>query len=131
MLLDTSAFLAIFQNEPERRMFNEAIESAGSRMTSVATFIETSIVLESRYGAEGIRDFDLFLEKASISILPVDVDQGQVARQAFRQFGKGRHPAGLNFGDCFSYALAKSLAQPLLYKGVDFSLTDIQPAVTS
>ena len=112
-------------------MFNEAIESAGSRMTSVATFIETSIVLESRYGAEGIRDFDLFLEKASISILPVDVDQGQVARQAFRQFGKGRHPAGLNFGDCFSYALAKSLAQPLLYKGVDFSLTDIQPAVTS
>jgi ribonuclease VapC len=131
MVLDTSAFLAIFQNEPERRMFNEAIESAGSRMTSVATFIETSIVLESRYGAEGIRDFDLFLEKASISILPVDVDQGQVARQAFRQFGKGRHPAGLNFGDCFSYALAKSLAQPLLYKGVDFSLTDIQPAVTS
>lgn len=131
MVLDTSAFLAIFQNEPERRMFNEAIESAGSRMSSVATFIETSIVLESRYGAEGIRDFDLFLEKASISILPVDVDQGQVARQAFRQFGKGRHPAGLNFGDCFSYALAKSLAQPLLYKGVDFSLTDIQPAVTS
>lgn len=129
MVLDTSAFLAIFQNEPERRTFNEAIESADSCAISVATFIETSMVLESRFGAEGIRDFDLFLGKASILVLPVDVDQGYLARQAFRQYGKGRHPAGLNFGDCFSYALAKSLAQPLLYKGYDFSQTDIQSAV--
>lgn len=129
MVLDTSAFLAIFQDEPERRTFNEVIESADSCVLSVATFVETSMVLESRYGAEGIRDFDLFLSKASISVLPVDVDQAHLARQAFRQYGKGRHPAGLNFGDCFSYALAKSLAQPLLYKGQDFSQTDIQAAV--
>ncbi len=87
------------------------------------------MVLESRYGAEGIRDFDLFLSKASISVLPVDVDQGYLARQAFRQYGKGRHPAGLNFGGCFSYALAKSLGQPLLFKGNDFSQTDIKTAV--
>jgi ribonuclease VapC len=129
MVLDTSVFLAIFQDEPERRTFNEVIESADSRALSVATFVETSMVLESRYGAEGIRDFDLFLSKASISVLPVDVDQAHLARQAFRQYGKGRHPASLNFGDCFSYALAKSLAQPLLYKGQDFSQTDIQAAV--
>ena len=129
MVLDTSAFLAIFQDEPERRTFNEVIESADSCVLSVATFVETSMVLESRYGAEGIRDFDLFLSKASISVLPVDVDQAHLARQAFRQYGKGRHPAGLNFGDCISYALAKSLVQPLLYKGQDFSQTDIRAAV--
>ena len=130
MVIDTSAFLAIFQNEAERKKFNELLESAGSLSISVATFIETSIVLESRYGAEGVRDFDLFLDKASISVLPVDVSQGNVARQAFRQYGKGRHRAGMNFGDCFSYALAKTLAQPLLYKGDDFSLTDVKSALT-
>jgi ribonuclease VapC len=131
MVLDTSAFLAIFQNEPERRTFNEVIEPADSCALSVATFIETSMAIESRYGAEGIRDFDLFLSKASISVIAVDVDQCHLARQAFRQYGKGRHPAGLNFGDCFSYALAKSLAQSLLYEGHDFSQTDIQTAVAA
>jgi len=131
MILDTSVFLTIFQNEAERRSFIEVIESTGSCSISVATFIETSMAVESRYGAEGIRDLDLFPSKASISVLPVDADQGHLARQAFRQYGKGRHPAGFNYGDCFSYALAKSLAQPLLYKGQNFSQTDIQSAVTA
>jgi ribonuclease VapC len=125
MVIDTSALLAILQNEPERRTFNEAIESADTRCISAANFVEVSIVIESRYGPDGIRDLDLFLSKAEIELVPVDSEQSFVARQAFRQYGKGRHTAGLNFGDCFSYALAKSLGEPLLFKGNDFSKTDL------
>lgn len=125
MVIDTSALLAILQDEPERRAFNEAIESADARSISAATFVETSIVIESRYGAEGLRDLDLLIAKAGIDLVAVDAEQADLARTAFSRFGKGRHPAGLNFGDCFSYALARSLAEPLLYKGGDFSLTDV------
>lgn len=125
MVIDTSALLAILQDEPERRAFNEAIESAETRSISAATFVETSIVIESRYGAEGLRDLDLLLAKARIDLVPVDSEQAQAARQAYTRFGKGRHPAGLNFGDCFSYALARILGEPLLYKGSDFSHTGI------
>ena len=125
MVIDTSALLAILQDEPERRAFNEAIESADIRSVSAASFVEVSIVIESRYGPDGIRDLDLFLSKAEIKLIPVDAEQAFVARQAFRQFGKGRHAACLNFGDCFSYALAKSLGEPLLFKGEDFSKTDL------
>ncbi|MEA3276179.1 MAG: type II toxin-antitoxin system VapC family toxin [Pseudomonadota bacterium] len=128
MVIDTSALLAILRDEPERRAFNEAIESAETRSLSAASFVEVSIVIEARYGPEGIRDLDLFLSKAEIALIPVDSDQGYVARQAFRHFGKGRHPAGLNFGDCFSYALARTLGEPLLSKGDDFSKTDLQLA---
>jgi ribonuclease VapC len=129
MVLDTSALLAILFDEPERRSFNEAIEAAGDRLLSVATLVETSIVLEVRYGAEGVRDLDEFLRAAGIAVVPVDAGQGQLAMQAYRRYGKGRHAAGLNFGDCFAYALAKSVNQPLLYKGTDFSKTDIPPAI--
>ena len=126
MVLDTSAVLAILQNEPERRSFNEAIEAAESRSLSVASFVESSIVIESRYGADGMRDLDLFFAKAQIQLIAVDVEQAHLARQAFRLFGKGRHAAGLNFGDCFSYALARSLGDTLLFKGADFSKCDIE-----
>ena len=126
MVIDTSAVLAILQDEPERRMFNEAIEEAETRSLSVASFLETSMIVESRYGSDGMRDLDLFIAKAQIELIAVDVEQAHLARQAFRQFGKGRHPAGLNFGDCFSYALARSLADPLLYKGSDFGKCDIE-----
>jgi ribonuclease VapC len=126
-VIDTSAVLAILQNEPERRKFNEALETADARSMSTASFVEISIILESRYGADGVRDFELFISKAQINLVPVDTEQAQLARRAFREYGKGRHPAGLNFGDCFSYALAKSLDEPLLYKGEDFTQTDIQP----
>jgi len=125
MVVDTSALLAILQDEPERRSFNEALEAADRCSISAATLVETSIVVESRYGAEGVRALDLLLARASIDVVPVDAAQAQVARAAFARFGKGRHPAGLNFGDCFSYALARSLAEPLLFKGDDFGLTDL------
>jgi ribonuclease VapC len=125
MVIDTSALLAILNNEPERRSFNEAIEAAESVSLSAATFVETSIVIEARFGAEGARDLDHFLSLSSIQVREVDADQAYVARRAFTEFGKGRHPAGLNFGDCFSYALAKVRGERLLFKGSDFSQTDV------
>jgi len=125
MVLDTSAVLAILQDEPERRAFNEAIEAADSRSLSVASLVEASIVIEARYGAEGVRHLDQFLDRADVAVVAVDVGQAKTARQAFSRFGKGRHAAGLNFGDCFSYALAHALGEPLLYKGEDFALTDV------
>ncbi|HTG35568.1 MAG TPA: type II toxin-antitoxin system VapC family toxin [Thermoanaerobaculia bacterium] len=129
MVIDTSALLAILLDEPERRIFNEAIEAAESRRMSAAIFVEVSIVIESRFGAEGIRDLDLFIERAGISLVPVDFDQAQMARRAYSRFGKGRHRAGLNYGDCFSYALAMVLGEPLLYKGDDFRQTDVTPFI--
>ncbi len=125
MVIDSSAIVAILQDEPERRSFNEAIEGAETRLMSTATFVETSMIMESRFGPEGCRNLDLFLGKAGVQLVPVDVDQAHVARLAFREYGKGRHRAGLNYGDCFTYALAKLLAEPVLFKGDDFSRTDI------
>lgn len=126
MVIDTSALLAILQNEPERRRYNESIEAADSRVMSVATFVEVSMVIEARHGAEGLHDLDLFLDRAGIDLAPVDVEQARIARTAFSRFGKGRHPAALNYGDCFSYALARVLGEPLLYKRDDFSQTDVR-----
>jgi ribonuclease VapC len=129
MVIDTSALLAILFDEPERRAFNEAIDAAESRVMSAATFVELSIVIESRVGAEGLRDLDLFIERAGIELATVDAEQAHAARRAFSRFGKGRHRAGLNYGDCFSYALATVLGEPLLYKGDDFPHTDVTPFV--
>jgi ribonuclease VapC len=83
------------------------------------------MVLESRYGPDGVRDLDLFMAKAQISLVPVDVEQAELARRAFRDYGKGRHPAALNFGDCFSYALARAMDAQLLFKANDFTQTDV------
>ena len=129
MVIDSSAILAILQNEPERRSFNEAIQSAAFRRLSAASLLELSIVLEARFGADCQGDLDLFVAAAEIEVVSFDRDHAQLARMAFRRFGKGRHRAGLNLGDCFSYALAKSLAAPLLYKGDDFIHTDLAPAM--
>jgi len=126
MVLDTSAVVAVLQNETERRKFNEAIEASESRSLSTASFVECSMILESRYGADGVRDLDLFIAKAQVSLVPVDEEQADLARRAYRKFGKERHPAGLNFGDCFSYALSRALELPLLFKGNDFSQTDVE-----
>lgn len=125
MVIDTSALAAILQGEPERRAFIEAIETADARLVSVATFVEISIVIEARYGAEGLRDLDHFIGRAAIELVPVDAGHGTLAREAFSRFGKGRHRAGLNYGDCFSYALAISTGEPLLFKGDDFVHTDV------
>jgi len=129
MVIDTSALLVILLDEEERRAYNEAIEAAASRMMSVATFVEVSIVIESRFGAEGLRDLDLFIDRAGIEIAEVDREQGQLARRAFSRFGKGRHPAGLNYGDCFAYALAVERGESLLYKGEDFAKTDVTSVI--
>jgi len=125
MVIDTSAVLAIMQREPERRIFLEAIEAADSTRMSVGSFVESSIVIESRYGPEGLRDLDRFISRARIELIPVDTEQGQLARSAFSRFGKGRHRAGLNYGDCFSYAAAINLGEPLMCKGDDFIHTDV------
>ena len=125
MVIDTSALVAILGGEPESRRFNEAIEAAESRLISAATFVEISMVIESRHGSDGLRALDHFLTRAATEIVPVDAEQAQGARRAFSRFGKGRHRAGLNFGDCFSYALARSRNEPLLFKGDDFPHTDV------
>ena len=126
MVIDTSALLAIFLAEPERRHFLELIIAAEARLVSAAIVLETGIVLEARRGEAAGREFDLFVVRAGLQITPVDAEQVEIARSAWRRYGKGRHPAALNFGDCFSYALAMSSGEPLLAKGTDFALTDIQ-----
>jgi ribonuclease VapC len=126
MIVDTSALIAIVQDEPERPAFIEALDAAESCTVSAAILVETSIVIDARYGAEGVRALDLLLLRAEVEVAPVDADQALLARIAFQRFGKGRHPAGLNFGDCFSYALARAYAEPLLFKGGDFSQTDVE-----
>ncbi len=126
MVLDTSALLAILNDEPEADAFRLAIEADPVRLTSAASLIEASIVIESRVGEVGGRELDLVIHKAGIRIVDVDTDQAELARAAFRRFGKGRHRAGLNFGDVFAYALSKSSGEPLLFKGEDFARTDVE-----
>ena len=125
MVIDTSALVAIFFAEPERQKFLDAITSAEVRLVSAATLLETGIVVESRQGESAGREFDLFVVRANLQVVPVDSEQVDLARSAWRRYGKGRHRAGLNYGDCFAYALAKSTAEPLLAKGSDFSMTDV------
>ncbi|PDT45220.1 VapC toxin family PIN domain ribonuclease [Sinorhizobium fredii] len=128
MVIDTSAVVAIAFNEPEAETYEEKVVDAPRRFMSAATVLELAIVIEARLGEAGAAELDLWLYKAGVEIVAVDAEQIAVARRAWRSYGKGRHPAGLNYGDCFSYALAKSRSEPLLYKGDDFSRTDIEAA---
>lgn len=121
--------LAILQDEPERPRFTAAIAEAAQRWMSAATLLEVAIVVEARYGVEGGRHLDLLLERAAVDIVAVDEEQVRIAREAYRRFGRGRHAAGLNYGDCFSYALAHLRQQRLLFKGDDFAQTDVAPAL--
>lgn len=130
IVIDTSAIIAILTDEPERSLFNKTIENANPALMSMANFVEASLILESSRGYDGLRDFDLFVATAEIELVPVDLSQAYLAREAYRKYGKGRHSAGLNFGDCFAYALAKSTDLPLLYKGNDFTQTDIVAAIS-
>jgi len=125
MIIDTSALVAILFDEPERRRFNELIEADETRLISAVTLVEASLVIESRRGEAAGRELDLLLHRAQVSIVPVNEEQAEIARQAWRRYGRGRHEANLNFGDCFSYALARASDEPLLAKGDDFSKTDI------
>jgi ribonuclease VapC len=126
MVIDTSALAAIFFAEPERQIFLKAIAAAGSRLLSAASVLETGIVIEARQGEAAGREFDLFVVRANLQIISVDAELAELARSAWRRYGKGRHSAALNLGDCFTYALCKSSGEPLLAKGTDFALTDIE-----
>jgi len=129
MIIDTSALAAIFFDEPEAIQYTQIIHDADRCLISAANFLELSIVLESQIAAEAVRQCDMFFRRAGIVIEPFTVGQAHLARQAFHDFGKGRHPAGLNFGDCFAYALARHTGEPLLFKGNDFSKTDVVSAL--
>jgi ribonuclease VapC len=129
MVLDTSALVAILLDEPERPVLTRAIADAPVRALSAAGLLEAGIVLESRLGEAGGRELDLLLHRAEVAVVPVDVEQAEIARAAWRRYGKGRHAAALNYGDCFSYALALARDEPLLFVGEDFARTDVRSAL--
>ena len=126
MIFDTSALLAVLFDEPDADRYERAIASATTCRMSVANYMEATMVVESRMGVDGGRQLDDLMETAGIELEPVTVEQAQAARRAWRRFGRGNHPAGLNFGDCFAYALSEITGEPLLYKGDDFALTDVE-----
>ncbi len=128
MIVDTSAVLAVLFDETDAARFATSLYTAPNRSMSVVSFVEAAMVLESRQGAEVGARLDAFLVGAQIELAPVTLEQAELARDAWRQFGRGNHPARLNFGDCFAYALAKDTGEPLLFKGNDFTLTDIPAA---
>ena len=129
MILDSSAVLAILFHESDAKQHADAIEKAEVRRISAPTYVELSIVVDAANGPSGIPDLDHFVRQASIAIEPFTAEQAYLAQRCWSIYGEGKHPAKLNFGDCFSYALAKSLNEPLLFKGGDFSQTDIEPAI--
>ena len=131
MIVDSSALLAVLNREPDAERYEAAILTAAPCRMSVANLLEVSIVVEGRGGSEAGHELDAFLESADIQPASVTAEHLEVARQAWRRFGKGRHPAALNFGDCFAYALARVAGESLLFKGNDFSRTDIPAAITS
>lgn len=128
MVLDTSAILAVLFDEPERFEFVRTIAEARRRLISSVSLVEASIVVEARRGELAGRELDLFLHRAAVQTVAVDEEQTQLARVAWRRYGKGRHPAGLNFGDVFAYALARATGEELLFKGDDFARTDVTTA---
>lgn len=129
MIVDSSAILAILLGEPERPAFEEAIAGAPVPRMSAASYLEAGIVIDAKGNPILSRMLDALLAGADIAIAPVTAEQAVIAREAYRDFGRGSgHPAGLNFGDCFSYALAKASGEPLLFKGEDFIHTDVQRA---
>jgi ribonuclease VapC len=129
MIIDTSALIAILRDEPDARDCAFAIEKSLNRRLSTANFVETALVIDGSRDPIASRRFDDLVKEAQIVIEPVTEAQARIAREAYRDFGKGSaHPAKLNFGDCFAYALAKAFGEPLLFKGDDFRRTDVIPA---
>ena len=130
MIVDTSALLAILFNESDAETYARAIAQADAPRISAANFVEAAIVIEAQT-KNSSSQLDAFMRRAGLAIEPITEEQAHVARQAYTDFGKGRHAAALNFGDCFAYALAKVTDNPLLFKGKDFSQTDITPAIST
>ena len=128
MIVDTSVIIAILREESDASALARALEWAPTRRMSAATYVEAAIVTDSNGDAVLSRRFDELLRQASIAIEPFTLEQARIAREAYRDFGKGKHRAGLNFGDCFAYALAKVTSEPLLFKGDDFRKTDVERA---
>ena len=128
MIIDSSAVLSILLREPDAGRFEDAIADAWPRRMTAVALLESAMVVEGRGGARAGDELDALLKRARIELVPVTQEHVDVARQAWRRFGKGNHPAALNFGDCFAYALAEVTGEPLLFKGDDFALTDIEAA---
>jgi ribonuclease VapC len=125
MVIDTSALIAFLNGEPTAPRISAALVADSRRLLSAASFVESGIVADRQRGEAGGLELDVLLHRLQIEVVPVSLEQAELARAAYRRFGKGVHPAGLNFGDCFPYALATSLGEPLLYIGNDFSKTDV------
>lgn len=128
MIVDSSAIVAILQFESDTRELAEAIQEATERRISVVSYVETAMVLDSRRNPALSRRLDDFLREAQVLLEPVTIEQARIAREAYREYGKGHHRARLNFGDCFAYALAKDKREALLFKGDDFRRTDVEVA---
>ena len=128
MIIDSSAICAILFGEPDTKRYEDAIAEADVRRMSAGNLLEAAIVVESRTGPLGGDQLDALIERAGIEVVPISAEQATIARRAWRRFGKGRHAAGLNLGDCLAYALAESTREPLLFKGDDFTRTDIEAA---
>jgi ribonuclease VapC len=129
MVIDTSAVIAILFGEPETASFVQALADDPKKIISAFNALESAIVIEAKKGEAGGRELDLLLHRARIEIVALNGDQTGLALLAWRKYGKGNHPAGLNIGDCCAYALAKYSGEPLLFKGKDFSQTDIRPVI--
>ena len=130
MIIDTSAIIAILRQEPEALAFAGAIDEAVSRRVCAVSYVEAAAVIDASRDPIASRRFDDFFREANLMVEPVSESQARIAREAYRDFGKGSgHPAGLNLGDCFAYALAKSKGEPILFKGADFSRTDLTSAL--
>ena len=129
MVIDTSALMAVFLGEPEEAAFRRAIRTAASCLLGAPARVEAGIVTLGRLGDAGLAQLEALIGRLDLQIAPLSDEQATIAIDAFRRFGKGRHPAGLNYGDCFSYALAKATGEPLLFKGGDFALTDVKRVV--
>lgn len=125
MVIDTSALIAILQNEPESDHLLSKLKQAKALRISAATVTEAGIEMHARYGDAGEMEVDNIIHRLNIDVIPLTAEHAELARYAYRRYGKGNHKAGLNFGDCFSYALAVSLDEPLLFVGDDFSETDV------
>jgi ribonuclease VapC len=126
MVIDASAVIAILLAEEDAERYARAMGAASQPRMSAASYLEAAVVIDNRGDVVARREFDRFIRRAGIEVVAVDLEQAEIARQAYRDFGKGRHRAGLNFGDCFSYALSKAIDEPLLFKGGDFALTDVK-----
>jgi ribonuclease VapC len=129
MVVDSSAVLAILFDEPERDAFADALSDAGLRLMSSLNVLEAAVVVSSRKGPYGARERDLLLHRAEFEVVSFTSDHLRLARDAYERYGKGRHPAGLNLGDCCAYALARHTGEPLLFNGDDFPRTDVVPAL--